>query len=92
MASVSSLDQDMRRLRMERVTPQAEEEVRTFVQSSLKANSGEKSAKERQIDIELLARLERENLFDVLADGTVLCRYECIFMQRVCRALLMRSI
>lgn len=43
MASVSSLDQDMRRLRMERVTSEAENEVRTFIEQSLKTRLPEGS-------------------------------------------------
>jgi len=35
MASVSSLDKDMRKLRMDRYTPQAANEVRTFIEESL---------------------------------------------------------
>ena len=35
MASVSSLDQDMRNLRLSRYTPQAAQEVRTWIESSL---------------------------------------------------------
>ena len=78
MASVTSLDQDMRRLRMDRVTPQAEEEVRTFIQSSLMADERTKSAKDGEIDDGLLVRLGREGLFDFLGDGVALCRYVCL--------------
>lgn len=35
MASVSSLDQDMRKLRLERYTPQAANEVRTWIEQTL---------------------------------------------------------
>lgn len=35
MASVSSLDQDMRRLRMDRYTPQAADEARNWIESTL---------------------------------------------------------
>jgi hypothetical protein len=35
MASVTSLDKDMRKLRLDRYTPQAANEVRTFVEESL---------------------------------------------------------
>jgi hypothetical protein len=35
MASVTSLDKDMRKLRLDRYTPQAANEVRTFVEGSL---------------------------------------------------------
>jgi hypothetical protein len=35
MASVTSLDQDMRRLRMDRYTPQAANEVRTWIEDTL---------------------------------------------------------
>lgn len=35
MASVTSLDKDMRKLRMDRYTPQAANEVRTFIEESL---------------------------------------------------------
>jgi hypothetical protein len=35
MASVSSLDQDMKRLRMSRYTPAASNEVRTWIEESL---------------------------------------------------------
>jgi transgelin len=35
MASVSSLDQDMRKLRMERYTPGAAKEVRQWIESTL---------------------------------------------------------
>ncbi len=35
MASVTSLDNDMRKLRLDRYTPQAANEVRTFIQESL---------------------------------------------------------
>ncbi|KAK2629900.1 hypothetical protein QTJ16_000720 [Diplocarpon rosae] len=35
MASVTSLDKDMRKLRLERYTPQAANEVRTFIEESL---------------------------------------------------------
>lgn len=35
MASVSSLDQDMRRLRMDRNTPQAADEARNWIESTL---------------------------------------------------------
>lgn len=77
MASVTSLDQDMRRLRMDRVTPQAEEEVRTFIQASLEADPKAKNASEGEIDGRLLVRLGQEGLFDFLGDGVALCRYVC---------------
>lgn len=35
MASVSSLDQDMRKLRLERYTPQAATELRDWIESTL---------------------------------------------------------
>jgi hypothetical protein len=35
MASVTSLDKDMRKLRLDRYTPQAANEVRTFIEESL---------------------------------------------------------
>lgn len=35
MASVTSLDKDMRKLRMDRYTPAAANEVRTFIEESL---------------------------------------------------------
>lgn len=35
MASVTSLDKDMRKLRLDRFTPQAQQEVRTFIEESL---------------------------------------------------------
>ena len=35
MASVSSLDQDMRKLRLDRYTPQAANEVRKWIESTL---------------------------------------------------------
>ena len=35
MASVTSLDKDMRKLRMDRYTPAAANEVRTFIKDSL---------------------------------------------------------
>ena len=35
MASVTSLDSDMRKLRLDRYTPQAANEVRTFIEESL---------------------------------------------------------
>jgi len=35
MASVTSLDQDMRRLRMDRYTPQAANEVRSWIEDTL---------------------------------------------------------
>jgi hypothetical protein len=35
MASVTSLDKDMRQLRMDRYTPQAAKEVRTFIEEAL---------------------------------------------------------
>jgi hypothetical protein len=35
MASVTSLDKDMRKLRMDRYTPQAANEVRSFIEESL---------------------------------------------------------
>lgn len=35
MASVTSLDKDMRKLRLDRYTPQAANEVKTFVEESL---------------------------------------------------------
>lgn len=35
MASVTSLDKDMRKLRLDRYTPQAANEVRTFIEDSL---------------------------------------------------------
>jgi hypothetical protein len=35
MASVTSLDNDMRKLRLDRYTPQAANEVRTFIEESL---------------------------------------------------------
>jgi len=35
MASVSSLDQDMRKLRFDRYTPQAADEVRSWIESVL---------------------------------------------------------
>ena len=35
MASVTSLDKDMRKLRMDRYTPQAEKETRTFIEDTL---------------------------------------------------------
>jgi len=35
MASVSSLDQDMRKLRMSRYTPQAANEVRAWIEGTL---------------------------------------------------------
>ena len=35
MASVTSLDKDMRKLRMDRYTPAAANEVRTFIEDSL---------------------------------------------------------
>jgi hypothetical protein len=35
MASVTSLDKDMRKLRLDRYTPQAASEVRTFIEDSL---------------------------------------------------------
>lgn len=78
MASVTSLDQDMRRLRMERVTPKAEEEVRNFIQTSLKdklvENDTQTRAKNEEIDGRLLVRLGQEGLFDFLGDGVALCR------------------
>lgn len=83
MASVTSLDQDMRRLRMERVTPKAEEELRSFIQTSLKVrldeNDTQTRAKNEEIDGRLLVRLGQEGLFDFLGDGVALCRYVCIF-------------
>jgi hypothetical protein len=79
MASVTSLDQDMRKLRMDRVTPQAENEVRNFIQASLKTEP-EIAVKNRRIDNELLERLERENLFDFLVDGVGLCRHSFPFI------------
>ena len=36
MASVSSLDQDMRKLRLERYTPGAAKEVREWIESTLR--------------------------------------------------------
>ncbi len=35
MASVASLDKDMRKLRMDRYTPQAANEVRKFIEAAL---------------------------------------------------------
>lgn len=35
MASVTSLDKDMRKLRLDRYTPQAANEVRSFIEESL---------------------------------------------------------
>ena len=35
MASVSSLDQDMRKLRLDRYTPQAASEIRTWIEQTL---------------------------------------------------------
>jgi len=35
MASVTSLDQDMRKLRMDRYTPQAANEVRSWIEGTL---------------------------------------------------------
>ena len=35
MASVTSLDKDMRQLRLDRYTPQAANEVRTFIEEAL---------------------------------------------------------
>lgn len=35
MASVTSLDQDMRKLRLDRYTPQAANEVKTWIESTL---------------------------------------------------------
>jgi hypothetical protein len=35
MASVTSLDQDMRKLRMDRYTPKAANEVRTWIEDAL---------------------------------------------------------
>lgn len=35
MASVTSLDKDMRKLRLDRYTPQAAQEVRSFIEESL---------------------------------------------------------
>jgi len=35
MASVSSLDQDMRKLRLDRYTPQAANEIRTWIEQTL---------------------------------------------------------
>ncbi len=35
MASVTSLDKDMRKLRLDRYTPQAANEVRTYIEESL---------------------------------------------------------
>lgn len=35
MASVSSLDQDMRKLRLDRYTPQAANEVRSWIEQTL---------------------------------------------------------
>ncbi|KAH8588356.1 hypothetical protein B0O99DRAFT_583143 [Bisporella sp. PMI_857] len=46
MASVTSLDKDMRKLRMDRYTPQAANEVRTFIEESL----GEPLAKPDLLD------------------------------------------
>jgi hypothetical protein len=87
MASVTSLDQDMRKLRMERVTPQAEEEVRAFIQASLKSDpeepNAQKRARDKEIDSELLVKLGQEGLFDFLGDGVALCRY--VFTQVTCR-------
>lgn len=81
MASVTSLDQDMRRLRMERVTPQAEEEVRAFIQASLKPDqvypgkiNEHQKIQDREIDNRLLVRLGQEGLFDFMGDGVALCR------------------
>ena len=37
MASVSSLDQDMRKLRLDRYTPQAANEVRSWIEDTLGA-------------------------------------------------------
>lgn len=92
MASVTSLDQDMRRLRMDRVTPQAEEEVRTFIQASLKTDPQEtnpqKRARDKEIDERLLMKIEKEGLFDFLGDGVALCRYVYI-IQSPMRLLLM---
>ena len=86
MTSVTSLDQDMRSRRMERVTLQAEEEVREFIQASLKPDqvypgniNAQKRAKDREIDNRLLVRLGQEGLFDFMGDGVALCRYVCIF-------------
>jgi hypothetical protein len=91
MASVTSLDQDMRKLRMDRVTPQAEEEVRAFIQASLetvpvylevKGETTEalqlRKTRDRNLDPELLERLGQESLFDFLGDGVALCRYGCL--------------
>lgn len=88
MASVTSLDQDVRKLRMDRVTPQAEEEVRAFIQASLETEpvyldvKGEtqealklRKARDKNLDPELLQRFGRESLFDFLGDGVALCRY-----------------
>ena len=79
MASVTSLDQDMRKLRMDRVTPQAENEVRNFILASLKTEP-EIAVRNRKIDSELLERLERESLFDFLVDGVGLCRHSFPFV------------
>jgi len=46
MASVTSLDKDMRKLRMDRYTPQAANEARTFIEESL----GEPLAKPDLLD------------------------------------------
>jgi hypothetical protein len=35
MASVTSLDKDMRKLRMDRYTPQAAKEIREFIEAAL---------------------------------------------------------
>ncbi|KIN03719.1 hypothetical protein OIDMADRAFT_143228 [Oidiodendron maius Zn] len=81
MASVTSLDQDMRRLRMERVTPRAEEEVRAFIQASLKPDqvypgkiNEHQKIQDREIDNRLLVRLGQEGLFNFMGDGVALCR------------------
>jgi hypothetical protein len=79
MASVTSLDQDMRKLRMDRVTPQAENEVRNFIRASLKTEP-EIAVRNKKIDNELLERLERESLFDFLSDGVGLCRHSFPFI------------
>ena len=41
MASVTSLDSDMRKLRLDRYTPQSANEVRSFIEESLGERLGE---------------------------------------------------
>jgi hypothetical protein len=73
----------MRRLRMERVTPQAEEEVRTFIRESLKTKDECKPSQEQSSARERMSAAERkkEELADEQkiaqdreVDGTLLAR------------------